>query len=85
MGQAVRHRRVEQDRHQSVAWATPSRSSNPAGVCIHEFRTIQKADKVVPNATRTVANVCVQLGTRLIPNSMMPRNTASRKNAVRIS
>ena len=69
--------------HQSVAKATPSRISKPAGVCIHEFRTrIQKADIVVPKATRKVAVVCSQPGTRLAPKSMMPRNTASRKKAV---
>ncbi len=72
--------------HQSVAWTTPSRSSNPAGVCIQLLRTrIQKALIVVPMATSAVAPICTQGFTRLAPNSMMPRNTASRKNAVRIS
>ena len=71
---------------QSVACATPSRISKPAGVCIHEFSTrIQNALIVVPNATRTVASVCSQPGTREKPNSMIPRNTASRKNAVSTS
>ena len=71
---------------QSVAWATPSRISNPAGVCIHELSArIQKADAVVPTATRTVARVCTQFATLRKPNSMMPRNTASRKKAVMIS
>ena len=40
---------------------------------------------VVPNATRNVASVCSQPGTRLMPKSMMPRNTASRKKAVKTS
>ena len=72
--------------HQSVAKATPSRISKPAGVCIQEFRTrIQKALIVVPKATRKVASVCTRLETRLNPNSMIPRNTASRKKAVRTS
>ena len=72
--------------HQSVAWATPSRSSKPAGVCIHEFSTrIQNAEIVVPTATSTVAAVWTRFETRFQPNSMMPRNAASRKKAVRIS
>ncbi len=72
--------------HQSVACATPSRNSKPAGVCIHEFSTrIQKADIVVPKATSTVASVWTQLGTRRKPNSMIPRNVASRKKAVSTS
>ena len=54
--------------HQSVACATPSRISNPAGVCIHELSTmIQNADSVVPPATSTVASVCSRLPTRLWP------------------
>ena len=72
--------------HQSTAWATPSRISKPAGVCIQEFSaSIQKADSVVPKATRKVARVCTRFETRLKPNSMMPRNTASRKKAVSTS
>ena len=72
--------------HQSVAKATPSRSSKPAGVCIQEFSTrIQNADIVVPNATRNVASVCIQFGTLRKPNNMMPRNVASRKKAVSTS
>ena len=69
--------------NQSVACATPSRISKPAGVCIQLLRTrIQKALIVVPKATRNVASVCTRLETRRNPNSMMPRKTASRKNAV---
>ena len=72
--------------HQSTACATPSRISKPAGVCIQVLRArIQKADSVVPKATRKVASVCTRFETRLKPNSMMPRNTASRKKAVRTS
>ena len=38
---------------QLVTWKTPSRISNPTGVCIHESRhRIQKALMVVPNATQ---------------------------------
>ena len=71
---------------QSVACATPSRISNPAGVCIHEFSTrIQNADIVVPKATRKVASVWMRLPTRLKPNSMIPRKVASRKKAVSTS
>ena len=71
---------------QSVAWATPSRISNPAGVCIHELSArIQKADAVVPMATSTVASVWTQFATLRKPNSMTPRNTASRKKAVSTS
>ncbi len=72
--------------HQSVACATPSRSSKPWGVCIQEFSTrIQKALIVVPKATRKVAPVCTQPGTRRKPKSMIPRNVASRKKAVSTS
>ena len=72
--------------HQSVAWATPSRISKPTGVCIHELSAmIQKADRVVPPATSTVASVWMRLETRRKPNNMMPRNAASRKKAVSIS
>ena len=46
---------------------------------------IQKADRVVPPATSTVASVWTRLETRRKPNSMMPRKAASRKKAVRIS
>jgi hypothetical protein len=71
---------------QSVACATPSRISKPAGVCIQEFSTrIQKALIVVPTATSTVAPVCTQPGTRRKPKSMMPRKVASRKKAVSTS
>ena len=72
--------------HQSVAWATPSRISKPAGVCIQEFSAmIQKAETVVPKATRKVARVCTRFETRRKPKSMIPMKTASRKKAVRTS
>ncbi len=54
----------------------------PAGVCIHELADrIQKAENSVPIATIMVARKCSRGPTRLRPNSMMPRNPASRKNA----
>ena len=60
--------------------------TKPAGVCIHEFRAkIQKADAVVPAATKKVAMVCTRSLTRPRPNSMMPSMVASRKNAVSTS
>ena len=69
--------------HQSSAWTTSPIIVYPVGVCIQEFSArIQKADMVVPKATRKVARLCSQLGTRRKPNSMMPRKTASRKKAV---
>ncbi len=71
---------------QSVACATPSRSSKPAGVCIQLLSTrIQNADIVVPKATSTVAMVWMRSPTRSRPNSMMARKVASRKNAVSTS
>ena len=49
---------IEMIASQSVACTTPSRSSKPVGVCIHEFSTrIQNALMVVPKATSTVASV----------------------------
>ena len=71
---------------QLVTWACPSIISNPAGVCIHELSTIiQNADRLVPKATNAVDKVCSHGGTRLLPNNMMPRKVASRKNAVSTS
>ncbi len=71
---------------QLTTWALPSIISKPAGVCIHEFSArIQNADSVVPPATSSVAMVWVRLLTRRMPNSMMPRKVASRKNAVSTS
>ncbi|MND05586.1 hypothetical protein D3C83_264660 [compost metagenome] len=58
----------------------------PAGVCIQELSArIQNADSEVPMATRNVAAMCSHGGTRFMPNSMMPRKVASRKNAVSTS
>ena len=71
---------------QSTACTTPSRSSWPAGVCIQEFSArIQNADSVVPPATSSVASVCTRSDTRPMPNSMIARKVASRKNAVSTS
>lgn len=58
----------------------------PAGVCIQEFTDkIQNALSSVPNATRQLAAKCNRGPTLLMPNSMTPRNPASRKNAVSTS
>ncbi|NKA55692.1 hypothetical protein GO303_04801 [Ralstonia solanacearum] len=46
---------------------------------------IQNTEMVVPSATRKVAKVWMRSLTRPVPNSMMPRKLASRKNAVSTS
>ncbi len=64
----------------------PSRISWPAGVCIQLLaERIQNAEIAVPTATAMAENTCSQGGTRFQPNSMMPRNVASRKKAVSTS
>ena len=64
----------------------PSRISWPAGVCIQLLaERIQNAEIAVPIATMIADSTCSQRGTRLPPNSMMPRKVASRKNAVSTS
>src|SRR3989337_705514 len=64
----------------------PSATVWPTGVCIQELSAmIQNADSEVPNATSTVDVRCTQPGTRFMPNSITPRNVASRKNAVSTS
>ena len=64
----------------------PSRISKPAGVCIQELaERIQNAEIAVPVATKIADMVCSQGGTRFQPNSMTPRNVASRKNAISTS
>ena len=60
--------------------------SNPVGVCIQLLtERIQKAEMKVPNATMQVAAKCNFRPTRSIPNSITPRNPASRKKAVSTS
>ena len=60
--------------------------SYPTGVCIQLLTDrIQKADTKVPTATISVAAKWSFLPTRFMPNSMTPRNPASRKKAVRTS
>ncbi len=72
--------------HQSSGMATPSTISWPVGVCIQLFAaSTQNAESMVPVATAMDENTCSQRGTRPQPNSMMPRNVASRKNAVSTS
>ena len=64
----------------------PSRISWPVGVCIQLLAArIQNADSAVPTATTAADSTCSQGGTRLQPNSRMPRKVASRKNAVSTS
>ncbi len=64
----------------------PSLISWPAGVCIQLLAArIQNAESEVPMATSTAESTCRFGDTRLQPNSMMPRNDASRKNAVSTS
>jgi len=64
----------------------PSRTSWPAGYCIQLLADrIQKPDKAVPPATMQADRKCSQGGTRFQPNSITPRNDASRKNAVSTS
>jgi hypothetical protein len=46
---------------------------------------IQNADIAVPPATKIADITCSQGGTRFQPNSMTPRNVASRKKAVSTS
>ena len=54
----------------------------PAGVCIQLLAAkIQVADSKVPTATMQVAKKCSFGPTLLMPNSMTPRNPASRKKA----
>jgi hypothetical protein len=63
MNEAVGHGRVEDDLPPVGGIGDPVAISKPCGVCIQEFRTrIQKADIVVPKATRKVASVCSQAG-----------------------
>src|SRR5918994_1756336 len=72
--------------HQLVTKNRPSRISNPAGVCSQLLDDrIQKDEMTVPSATISAAKKCMPRGTRLRPNSMMPRNAASRKKAVTTS
>ena len=72
--------------HQSSGMATPSTISWPVGVCIQLLAaSIQNAEIMVPMATTMADITCSQRGTRPQPNSMMPRNVASRKNAVSTS
>jgi hypothetical protein len=46
---------------------------------------IQKVETSVPTATAQVEKKCRPRLTRPAPNSMIPRNVASRKNAVSTS
>ena len=71
---------------QSTGSAIPLTISWPVGVCIQLLADrIQNADIDVPTATRIVDVTCSHFGTRFQPNSMTPRNVASRKNAVSTS
>jgi hypothetical protein len=64
----------------------PSRISYPTGVCIQLLaERIQNADIRVPPATAIAESVCSHGGTRFQPNSITPRNVASRKKATSTS
>ncbi len=72
--------------HQSAAIHWRPSITWPVGVCIHELRArIQKAESVVPTATASAETRCTPGLTRFMPKSMIPRNVASRKKAVKIS
>ena len=72
--------------HQSVTMSRPFSSVTPSGVCIQLFAAmIHEVEIAVPSATMHVAKKCSFGPTRLSPNSMIPRNPASRKNAVSVS
>ncbi|MNG20735.1 hypothetical protein D3C84_1050150 [compost metagenome] len=71
---------------QSVGMTWPLIISKPCGVCIQLLEArIQKVEMSVPMATMTVAKKCRPRPTLFQPNSMTPRNPASRKNAVNTS
>src|SRR3546814_11313576 len=70
--------------HQSTGTNMPSTIAWPCGVCIQLLaEMIQNVDSSVPSATMQVEKKCTLCDTRLQPNSITPRNVASRKNAVR--
>ena len=72
--------------HQSTGKKMPLRISKPAGVCIQLLaEIIQNVEIRVPAATIKVATKCSLGPTRSHPKSMIPRNPASRKNAVNTS
>ena len=70
-----------------VAIIVPSSANaKPCGVCIHELAArIQNALISVPKATMQVEKKCSFGPTFFQPNSITPRNDASRKNAVSTS
>jgi len=64
----------------------PLPMAKPVGVCIQELAVrIQPIEVSVPAETMQVESQCSFGPTRFIPNSMMPRNPASRKKAVSTS
>ena len=66
--------------------AIPFTTRVPAGVCIQLLAArIQKPEIIVPSATRTAEVTWSHGGTRVHPNSMIPRKVDSRKKAVRTS
>src|SRR5260370_7266658 len=67
---------------QSTGTTRPLTISKPCGVCIQLLEArIQVADMSVPIATMTVAKKCRPCPTLFHPNSITPRNPASRKKA----
>src|SRR5690606_20223777 len=73
--------------HQSTGMKKPFASiACPCGVCIQLLaEMIQNVEISVPSATMQVAKKCNRSDTRFQPNSITPRNVASRKNAVSTS
>ena len=73
--------------HQLTGWNTPLASITwPCGVCIQLLaEMIQNVEISVPSATMQVAKKWSFGGTRFQPNSITPRNVASRKKAVSTS
>ena len=72
--------------HQSPGVKKPYFSTWPCGVCIQLMAAmIQKVEISVPSATMAVQKKCTHGPTRRAPNSITPRNPASRKKAVSTS
>jgi hypothetical protein len=82
----VRERRVEDDLQPIDRHHAPVDISKPCGVYIQLFEArIRVAETRVPIATITVAKKCRPGPTLFQPNSITPRNPASRKKAVNTS
>ncbi len=72
--------------NQSTGTMRPCSIAKPCGVCMKLLDArIQKVEISVPSATISVAKKCARGLTRSQPNSITPRNPASRKKAVSTS